>query len=265
MKATITGEGLKKPEKIKIAPELEAVQDLMPMSADDRAALRESIERDGIREPLRGYEIGMTFYVLSGFNRLAIACELNAEATEAGKEPPFPTVKTQTIETADKQAFAIDENKARRQLTLDDKRRLAAWLLKRNPAMSNNQAGKLAGIDDKTAGKVRADLEARSEIPNVAKRTDSKGRMQAARKNIDSQRKPASDHTGKAQKGATGQSRGQGKGDGDAALRAFNSALSDALKKVEMQPASVLKVAVRHAKSWLKDVERKHRAAEKAK
>jgi len=48
---------------------------------------------------------------------------------------------------------------------------------------------------------------------------------------------------------------------GDEALRAFNSALNDALRNVEMQPASVLKVAVRHAKSWLKDVERKARSA----
>lgn len=52
---------------------------------------------------------------------------------------------------------------------------------------------------------------------------------------------------------------------GDEALRAFNSALNDALRNVEMQPASVLKVAVRHAKSWLKDVERKHKAAERVK
>jgi hypothetical protein len=44
---------------------------------------------------------------------------------------------------------------------------------------------------------------------------------------------------------------------------AFNKALNEALRIVEMQPASVLKVAVRHAKSWLKDLERKHRSAER--
>jgi len=48
---------------------------------------------------------------------------------------------------------------------------------------------------------------------------------------------------------------------GDEALRAFNSALNDALKIVEMESVAVLDVAVRHAKSWLKDLERKHRAA----
>ena len=37
-KVTITGDGRMVPEKAKIAPELEAVQHLMPMSADDREA-----------------------------------------------------------------------------------------------------------------------------------------------------------------------------------------------------------------------------------
>lgn len=225
----------------------------MPISADDRATLRESIKRDGIREPLRGYySPDGDFHILSGLNRLEIARELGL---------PVVPVEVVEVAAAEREAFAVDENRARRQLTLDDKRRLAAWLLKRNPAMSNNQAGKLSGLDDKTAGKVRQGLERRSEIPNVEKRTDSKGRMQAARKNIDSTRKASPERTAKAQKGA----REQGRGDGDAALKAFNSALNDALRKVEMQPASVLKVAVRHAKSWVKDVERKHRAAERVK
>ena len=223
-KVTITGDGRMVPEKAKIAPELEAVQHLMPMSADDREALRESIKKDGIREPLRGYSVGMTFYVLSGFNRLSIARELNAEARKAAREAakeagasdeaadeaavkavvPFPLVKTETIETDDREAFAIDENRARRQLTLDDKRRLAAWLLKRNPAMSDKQAGKLAGIDDKTAGKVRAGLVSRSEIPNVEKRTDSKGRKTPARKPA----RPSPQATASPQSSAAGQGKG---------------------------------------------------------
>ena len=253
----VTGRQTLSPDACQISTELADVQKLMPISDDDRETLRESIKRDGIREPLRGYySQDGEFQILSGVNRLEIARELKL---------PLVPVEVVEIPQADRETFAIDENRARRQLTLPDKRRLAEWLLKRNPAMSNNQAGKLAGIDDKTAGKVRAGLESRSEIPNVTKRTDSKGRMQDARKNIDSQRKTPSDPTGKPQKGAPGQSRGQGKGGGDAALMAFNSALNDALKKVEMQPASVLKVAVRHAKSWLKDVERKHRAAERVK
>lgn len=260
-KVTITGASFTVPEKAKIAPELAAVQNLMPMSADDRAALRESMKRDGIREPLRGYAVGMTFYILSGFNRWSIACELNAEAKEKGEKPPFPLVKTETIETDDREAFAIDENRARRQLTLDDKRRLAAWLLKRNPAMSDKQAGKLAGIDDKTAGKVRAGLVSRSEIPNVEKRTDSKGRKTPARKPA----RPSPQATASPQSSAAGQGKGKGRGENEAALQSFTSGLNTALRSVSLENAQTLKAAISTAKAWLKDLERKQRAAEKVK
>jgi len=40
----------------------------------------------------------------------------------------------------------------------------------------------LVGVDDETVGSVRRDLEARSEIPNVAKTTDTKGRQQPVHK-----------------------------------------------------------------------------------
>jgi len=241
----------------------------MPISADDRETLRESIDRDGIREPLRGYySPDGDFQILSGLNRLEIARELKL---------PLVPVEVVEIPEADREAFAIDENRARRQLSYEQKVLLAAWVLERQPHLSNNQIAKKAGIDDKTAGKVRQVLEGRSEIPNAErlretlkgrseipnteKRRDSKGRMQAARKKIDSQRKTPSKLTGEAQSAPKGHGQGKGRGDGDAALRAFNSALNDALRNVEMQPASVLKVAVRHAKSWLKDVERKARSA----
>ena len=55
-------------------------------------------------------------------------------------------------------------------------------MLKANPERSNNATAKIAKVDDKTVGAVRAELERRSEIPNVSSRTDSKGRKQPARK-----------------------------------------------------------------------------------
>lgn len=237
----VTGRQTLSPDACQISAELAAVQKLMPISADDRETLRESIKRDGIREPLRGYySPDGDFQILSGVNRLEIARELGL---------PVVPVEVVEIKQADREAFAIDENRARRQLTLDDKRRLAEWLLKRNPAMSDRQIGKLAGVSKNTAAVTRKGLEGRGQIDHVAKRADSTGRMQAARKTIDSQRKAT----------------GTGRGDGEASLRAFNSALNDALRKVEMEPAAVLKVAVRHAKAWVKDLERKHKTAERVK
>lgn len=253
----------------------------MPMAAEDRATLRESIKRDGIREPLRGYfdESG-DFLILSGLNRLEIARELNERARKDGKPEPFAVVPVQSVETDDRQAFAIDENLARRQLSLDAKRLLAAWVLEQRPDLSNNQVAKRAGIDDKTAGKIRQVLEGRSEIPNadklrellkgrseipkVKQRTDSKGRKQAASKPKQAgNRHP--EPTGKAQKGTKAQTKGQGRGENEKALRAFASGLNSSLKIVELENAQTLKAAIGTAKIWLKDLERKHKAAERAK
>lgn len=147
-----TGSTLINPAACEIAPELAAVQGLMPISPEDKQALRESIARDGIREPLRGYFDQSTgkFQILSGQNRWQIALELN-----------LPLVPCEAIDTDDREAFAIDENRARRQLTTDDKKRLAAWLLKRNPERSNLSIAKSTGLDDKTVGKVRREAERR--------------------------------------------------------------------------------------------------------
>jgi len=221
-KVTITGESFTVPEKAKIAPELEAVQHLMPIRADDLAALRESIKKDGIREPLRGYSVGMTFYVLSGFNRLSIACELNAEAKEKGEKPPFPLVKTQTIETDDREAFALDENHARRQLDLKAKKAKAEWLLKRNPAMSDREAAKKSGLSKNTAAQVREGLEGRGQIDRVDKRTDSKGRNQPARKPA----RTSPQSTGKPQSSAASQGKGKGRGETETGFAAVSAALA---------------------------------------
>jgi hypothetical protein len=51
---------------------------------------------------------------------------------------------------------------------------------------------------DKTVAKVRADLEARSEIPNVEARTDAKGRKQPASKSKSAKPGPVTTNTGAA-------------------------------------------------------------------
>lgn len=221
-RVTITGEGFMVPEKVKIAPELANVQHLMPMSADDREALRESIKKDGIREPLRGYSVGMIFHVLSGYNRLSIACELNAEAKAKGENPPFPLVKTQTIETDDREAFAVDENHARRQLDGEAKKAKAEWLLRRNPAMSDREAAKKSGLSKNTAAKVRKKLEGRGQIDHVDKRTDSKGRKQPARKPARTSPKA----TVSPQSGAASQGKGKGRGETETGFAAVSAALA---------------------------------------
>ena len=208
------------PDACEISPELLAVQDLMPISAEDRAALMVSIERDGIREPLRGYwhksESGKrVFRVLSGLNRLEIARELK-----------LPTVPVEAVEIDDKdrEAFAIDENRARRQLSLPDKKRLAAWILENRPEMSDRELARQSGLSKNTAHTVREALERRGQIDHVEKRTDSKGRKQAASKPKAPKNTP-SDRTGKAQASSVKPGKGAGWPAVSAALVAIRHAL----------------------------------------
>jgi hypothetical protein len=82
----------------------------------------------------------------------------------------------------DPAAYVISANIRRRHLTPEQKRDLIAKLLKAQPERSNNATAKIAKVDDKTVAKVRQGMEARSEIPNVTSRTDTKGRKQPAKK-----------------------------------------------------------------------------------
>ena len=264
MSYTKTGSQPLSPDACEISPELLAVQDLMPISAEDREALRESIKRDGIREPLRGYwgkdESGKrVFFVLSGFNRLEIAKELK-----------LATVTVEAVETDDREAFAIDENRARRQLSLDDKRRLAAWILERHPEKSNRQIAEQAGIDDKTAGKIRQVLEGRSEIPNagkvrealkgraeiphVEKRTDSKGRKQAAIKQKGTKNTP-SDRTGDAQASSVKPGKGSGREEPESGSEAITEPINAELTGFPAVSAALAKL--RHTIQKLTKAEKK--------
>jgi hypothetical protein len=82
----------------------------------------------------------------------------------------------------DPYAIAASYNLHRRHLNAEQKRDLIAKLLKAKPAASNLAVAKQVKADDKTVASVRTELEGRSEIPNVEKRKDSKGRQQPARR-----------------------------------------------------------------------------------
>lgn len=83
---------------------------------------------------------------------------------------------------ADPYAYVIAANIQRRHLTTEQKRDLIAKVLKAKPEASNLQIAKQVKADDKTVAKVRRDMEARSEIPNVESRTDTKGRQQPTKR-----------------------------------------------------------------------------------
>ena len=110
--------------------------------------------------------------VVDGRNCLAAACEI------AGVEPRFDYLR----DGQDPLSTVVSLNIDRRHLTAEQKRDLLVTLVKANPERSDRATAQLAKVSDKTVTSVRRKLEARSEIPNVSTRTDSKGRQQPASK-----------------------------------------------------------------------------------
>jgi ParB-like chromosome segregation protein Spo0J len=60
-------------------------------------------------------------------------------------------------------------NVSRRHLTLDQQRDLVRQWLKRHPETSNRSVAADVGVDDKTVGKIRGELEASAEIPQTVR------------------------------------------------------------------------------------------------
>ena len=175
-----TGSEQRKPDKLFLAPELLAVQGLMPISDEDRKRLKDDIEKNGVRDSLKTY-IGTDgeYYVLAGATRLDIAKELAL---------PLVPIDVYDAPGPEREAFAIDENLARRHLTLAQKQELAKYFLKASPDKSDRSIGEMAGLDHKTVGKVRK--ESGGEIPHPEKRTGKDGKKQASTK-----AKPGSNQT----------------------------------------------------------------------
>ena len=121
---------------------------------------------------------------------------------------------------ADPYDLAVSLNIHRRHLTAEQRRDLIAKLLKAKPEASNVAIAKQAKADDKTVATVRRELEGRSEIPNVAERTDSKGRKQPARK-------PKGGKAAKSTKAVTSK---------DTSLIAFNERVLDLIQRIAKHP-----------------------------
>jgi hypothetical protein len=146
------------------------------MSETELCELSEDIKKNGLREKVDIYK----GCVLDGRNRLD-ALELIGRTwddilVKVGECP------THDGPNFDPYAYVVTKNLYRRHLTVDQKKKIVAKLLKAKPETPNLQIAKQVKVDDKTVAKVRTDLERRSEIPNVKTKTDSKGREQPAHK-----------------------------------------------------------------------------------
>jgi ParB-like chromosome segregation protein Spo0J len=87
--------------------------------------------------------------------------------TELKKNEPPPTIVREGLSEQEKRAFARKNNILRRHLTREQVRRLIAEQLKDSPEWADNRIAEELGVDGKTVGSVRDDLEATSEIPKL--------------------------------------------------------------------------------------------------
>jgi hypothetical protein len=169
------------------------------MTADELFALSKDIAANGLRMPIAllctGAQ-GEKCQLIDGVSRLdameraGIRFELRYHhrrrrgpwswSFETGIDAPgAPVVLTDPDEVV---PFIISTNAHRRHMTAADKRKAIAKLLKMVPGKSDREIGRIVKADGKTVAVVRAEEEARAEIPHVETRTDAKGRKQPAKK-----------------------------------------------------------------------------------
>lgn len=144
-----TGTTQKKASALTISSELQDLQTLMPMSADDRQRLAEDIKKNGVRHPVIVYQQKGELLVLAGWHRREIAKEL-------GLLVPVEIVEASPRE---RREFVIKENLARRHLDTAQKAKLIRHLLKADPTSSSRKVAAAMGVHHQTVEKHRRHVD----------------------------------------------------------------------------------------------------------
>jgi hypothetical protein len=127
------------------------------MSPSEFEALKADIVERGIVVPIDVDENGE---ILDGHQRYRAWIELK-------KNEPPPIIIREGLSEREKRAFARKNNILRRHLSREKVRQLIAEQLKDSPEWADNRIAQALGVDGKTVGAVRHDLEATSEIPKL--------------------------------------------------------------------------------------------------
>lgn len=143
-------------------------QFLPRLTDDEYSALESSIREHGIQVPIL---VDENKSIIDGHHRAEIAERLGIEC---------PRRFAIDLTDEQKRTLALSLNVDRRHLSRDQRRELIASSVMADPHLSNRQHAERTGVDHKTVGSVRTELESRGEIPHVAERTDSAGRVQPA-------------------------------------------------------------------------------------
>jgi hypothetical protein len=160
------------------------------MSEAELRDLGKDIKKNGLKYPIIKWTgSDGKQYLLDGRNRLDAMelvgiqtvdddgdLALNASCCRSGFKGSYE------YPIRDPYEFVISANIHRRHLTSEQRRELIGKLLKEDPSKSDRAIAKIVKADKNTVAKVRKEKEGRGEIHHVAKRTDTKGRKQPARK-----------------------------------------------------------------------------------
>jgi hypothetical protein len=110
---------------------------------------------------------------LDGHARHQACIELGIEDIPAVVRPGMTEMQTRQ--------YVLKMNMLRRHLDQMQKRRVIQDRLLAEADMSDRQIGRLLGVDHKTVGSVRSEMEERGEIPHLSRTTDTLGRKQPRR------------------------------------------------------------------------------------
>jgi hypothetical protein len=172
--------------------------ELFPMMTEDELIeLGNDIKANGLLQPIVLWSqtrANREIFLLDGRNRLAAMEAVGIPIVGTGNSPRnnfrilsgeksgCQSTEGIKLDEQDPYEYVISANLHRRHLTSEQKRDLIAKLLAANPEKSNRQIAAVVGQDHKTIAVVRAEAEARGEIPHVETITDTKGRKQPASK-----------------------------------------------------------------------------------
>ena len=140
-----------------------------PLPEDEFQALKADIAKRGVLVPI---EYDSDKNILDGHHRERACSELGIK--------DFPVVTRLFASDEEKEEHVVTLNVRRRHLNGEQKRKWVAWFLTRHPERSNREIGREVGVDDKTVGSVRAELESTAEIPQLETRVGRDGKSRPA-------------------------------------------------------------------------------------
>jgi hypothetical protein len=134
---------------------------LMPaLRPDENSELRDDIKARGVMVPVEYDEAGN---ILDGHHRVAICKELGIAV--------FPFITRTGMSEADKLTHVRRLNLVRRHLDREQRRALIAGQLRDTPQVSDRRIADGLGVDHKTVGAVRGELESIGEFPQCDRQT----------------------------------------------------------------------------------------------